>query len=126
LDKIEDVLSVILRHHGGLWGYKDVKEYMSRTSSDLYVYNRSQLTNSDGPFNRVFPATVLAPSSPHRRSLALGAENHFAIPHHLGTTVSTPIHVEEHAQDLDGGGSLTDDDGFGRSVGKGWLGDLEG
>ncbi|KAK1920862.1 fungal-specific transcription factor domain-containing protein [Papiliotrema laurentii] len=109
LDKIEDVLSVILRHHGGLWGYKDVKEYMSH-----------------GPFNRVFPATVLAPSSPHRRSLALGAENHFAIPHHLGTTVSTPIHVEEHAQDLDGGGSLTDDDGFGRSVGKGWLGDLEG
>ena len=36
LDKIEDILSVVLRHHGGLWGYKDVKEYMSSSSSLLW------------------------------------------------------------------------------------------
>jgi hypothetical protein len=30
LDRIESVLSVVLRHHGGIWGYKDVRDWMNR------------------------------------------------------------------------------------------------
>ena len=32
LDRMEDILSVILRHHGGLWSYQDVKKYMQGES----------------------------------------------------------------------------------------------
>ena len=43
-----------------------------------------------------------------------------------GTAMSTPIAEEPPNIDQDGGGSTTEDEGLGRGVGKGWLGDLEG
>lgn len=39
IEQVEDVLSVIVRHHGGLWGYAGVKEFMK-----------------SGAFARVFPS----------------------------------------------------------------------
>lgn len=28
IERLETVLSYVVRHHGGLWGYKDIKEWM--------------------------------------------------------------------------------------------------
>jgi hypothetical protein len=29
LDKLESVISTVIRHHGGLWGYPHIKEFMA-------------------------------------------------------------------------------------------------
>lgn len=28
LERLETVLSYVVRHHGGLWGYKEIKDWM--------------------------------------------------------------------------------------------------
>ncbi|ORX36464.1 fungal-specific transcription factor domain-domain-containing protein [Kockovaella imperatae] len=107
LDRIEDILSVVLRHHGGLWTYKDVKQYMS-----------------GGPYTRIFPSAPSSPSSPRRRSLAIAAENS-ASPIRHSALASTPINYDDHTHENEDGGSADEED-LGKGVSKGWLGDLEG
>ena len=81
---------------------------------------------ADGPFTRVFPSAPPTPSSPQRRSMALASENRFSIPHPTAPG-NSPVYIDEqHTHDTDGGGNTTDEEGLGRGVGKGWLGELEG
>ena len=56
----------------------------------------------------------------------MASEAHFTMPFHPGTAASTPFRTEDNNQDQDGAGSATEDEGFGRGVGKGWLGELDG
>ncbi|ORY27664.1 fungal-specific transcription factor domain-domain-containing protein [Naematelia encephala] len=100
LERLEDVISVVVRHHGGLWGYKDVKEWME-----------------DGPFQRKFPTGESSPSSPRRKGMALAS-----IPHDHTMPGASGV-ADRVWQPRDGreGSTHTED-----HMGKGWLGDLEG
>lgn len=50
LERLETVLSYVVRHHGGLWGYKDIKDWMH----GMYLVAHLMI---DEPFSRLFPST---------------------------------------------------------------------
>ncbi|OCF43421.1 hypothetical protein I317_02721 [Kwoniella heveanensis CBS 569] len=101
LDSIEAVLSVVVRHTGGITQYDAVRDWITSP-----------------PFQKHLASAPSTPSSPH----------HFlsqtALPGPSGSRATTDAPESSNRAEADRGGSA-DEDGLAK-VGKGWLGELEG
>ncbi|WVF67048.1 hypothetical protein IAT40_001791 [Kwoniella sp. CBS 6097] len=101
LDSIEAVLSVVVRHTGGITQYDAVRDWITSP-----------------PFQKHLASAPSTPSSPH----------HFlsqtALPGPSGSRSTTDAPEPSNRGDAERGGSA-DEDGLAK-VGKGWLGELEG
>ncbi|WVQ94574.1 hypothetical protein IAU59_001654 [Kwoniella sp. CBS 9459] len=101
LDSIEAVLSVVVRHTGGITQYDAVRDWITSP-----------------PFQKHLASAPSTPSSPH----------HFlsqsALPGPSASRSTTDAPETSNRGEADRGGSA-DEDGLAK-VGKGWLGELEG
>jgi hypothetical protein len=124
LDRIESVLSVVLRHHGGIWGYKDVRDWMNREcvrdvrDAEFGVRWDGSLTPAEPFFKGIFPGG---------RDSALEHDDDLAQPwiegsdKGKGPAGASTMHGEPHdLLDLDRVGTSDGEEGLER------FGDLDG
>ncbi|KAK4688108.1 hypothetical protein P7C73_g1993, partial [Tremellales sp. Uapishka_1] len=96
IDRIESVLSVLVRHTGGIGSYDSIRDWVSTA-----------------PFVNVLSSTPSTPSSPHGLLSFVAPQ-------------PRPIVAPDVERDeQEGGGSTEPEDGLGKAA-KGWLGDLHG
>ncbi|BEJ11219.1 hypothetical protein CspHIS471_0106410 [Cutaneotrichosporon sp. HIS471] len=103
LERMENVLSVLVRHNPGVGGYEAVREWLSSSTFQRFV-------NST-------PSTPASPLVPHK--LAPGPP--VRIRTAVGLSEPQPIPPED-IETMERGGTADEE----ARVGKGWLGELEG
>lgn len=119
IDRIENVLSAVVRHNPGIGGYEAVREWLScmfhhhRPPGGVTDYSAST-------FQRFVGSSASTPVSPLIPS-TLNSTPIVAAPRRKPTGDGQPIQTDD-IENLDRGGSAEDD----ARVGKGWLGELEG
>nr|XP_031857365.1 uncharacterized protein CI109_007229 [Kwoniella shandongensis]KAA5524437.1 hypothetical protein CI109_007229 [Kwoniella shandongensis] len=102
LESIESVLSVVVRHTGGITQYEAVRDWITSTQ-----------------FQKHLASAPSTPSSPHHFL------SHPNLPGPSGSAHGNQSALDTHDPgEVERGGS-SDDDGLAR-VGKGWLGEIEG
>ncbi|WVR04131.1 hypothetical protein IAU60_001130 [Kwoniella sp. DSM 27419] len=102
LDSIEAVLSVVVRHTGGISQYDAVREWIGSS-----------------PFQKHLASAPSTPSSPHH---FLSQSNNVAGPSGSRSTTDAPEGGNRGEAEP---GASSDEDGLAK-IGKGWLGELEG
>lgn len=123
LERIENVLSVLVRHNPGVGGYDAVREWLTCESVVAVWSCEPKLTRLANAFQRFAtsaPSTPASPLVPHK----LSHPHHPPGPLRIRTTNPSdgqPIPPED-IDKLERGGSGDDE----TTVGKGWLGGLEG
>ncbi|GMK54408.1 hypothetical protein CspeluHIS016_0109940 [Cutaneotrichosporon spelunceum] len=103
LERMENVLSVLVRHNPGVGGYEAVREWLNSSTFQRFV-------NST-------PSTPASPLVPHK--LAQGSPLRVRTAMGLNEPQSIP---PEDIETMERGGSADEE----ARVGKGWLGELEG
>lgn len=118
IEKIESVLSILVRHTPGVGGYEAIQQW---SASKFLNFSSQfckvcQLTLSAPAYQDLMSNTPSAPASPSFTHPPL-----VAMPMPAKREIAGPATLPE--VDGVGGGS---DDGLGGKAGKGWLGDLDG